>query len=108
MKTGIHKHLPVSDIVLDKENPRIKTWLEIYKNEPTAEQIQQALGMGVGEVEQEGAPTFGKLRESILTNGGIIQPIIVNTIENGSLVCVEGNTRVCLYRIFRDQYMAGN
>jgi len=108
MKTGIHKHLPVSDIVLDKENPRIKTWLEIYKNEPTAEQIQQALGMGVGEVEQEGAPTFGKLRESILTNGGIIQPIIVNTIENGSLVCVEGNTRVCLYRIFRDQNMAGS
>jgi len=108
MKTGAHKLLPISDIVLDKENPRINTWLEIYKDDLSPERIQQALGMGVGETDQESVPTFGKLRESILTNGGIIQPIIVNTLKDGTLVCVEGNTRVCLYRIFRDQNMAGN
>jgi hypothetical protein len=108
MKSGTHRLLPISDIVLDKDNPRIKTFLEMYPGEPRPEQIQQALGAGIGDVEQDGVPTFGKLKESILTNGGIIQPIIVNTTKGGSLVCVEGNTRVCLYRIFHEQNPQGS
>jgi hypothetical protein len=49
---------------------------------------------------QEAGTTAEKLRNSILANGGIMQPIIVRKQENGQHLCVEGNTRLYLYRTF--------
>jgi len=108
MKPGKHQQIPIDEIILDKSNPRIKLWLEIYEGEPTPEQIHQALGAGADDKEIQGGTTFSKLKNSILTNGGIIQPVIVNTLPNGKKVCIEGNTRVCLYKSFREQKVAGS
>lgn len=108
MKQGKHQQVPIDEIILDKSNPRIKLWLEIYEGEPTPEQIHQALGAGADDKESQGGTTFSKLKNSILTNGGIIQPVILNALPNGKKVCIEGNTRVCLYKSFRDQNVAGS
>jgi hypothetical protein len=108
MKQGKHQQVPIDEIILDKSNPRIKLWLEIYEGEPTPEQIHQALGAGADDKESQGGTTFSKLKNSILTNGGIIQPVIVNMLANGKKVCIEGNTRVCLYKSFREQKVAGS
>jgi hypothetical protein len=107
MKQGKHELVPVADIVLDKSNPRIKLWLEMYAGEPTAEQIQLALGAGADDKDTQAGTTFNKLKNSILTNGGIIQPIILNILPNGKRICIEGNTRVCLYKLFSDQKIPG-
>ena len=94
--------VPVEDIELDRSNPRIRKFLETYAGTLTPERI--ALALGAGNEEDEGGTaqgtTFEKLKQSIITNGGIIQPVVLNRQRDGSLVCVEGNTRVALYRDF--------
>ena len=84
MKTvGRHEFIPIDKIELDKSNPRIAKFLEMYSGEPTAEQLFIALGAGGDEKETETGPTFNKLKQSIITNGAIIQPIIVNRSSDG-------------------------
>jgi hypothetical protein len=108
MKTvGRHEFIPIDKIDLDRGNPRIAKFLEIYSGEPTAEQLFMALGAGGDEKETETGPTFNKLKQSIITNGGIIQPIIVNR-SAGRDVCIDGNTRLALYRSFRDEKVEGD
>lgn len=106
--TGKHEFLKVSEIELDLSNPRITRFLEIYDGEPTPEQIFMALGAGGEESDGSSGPTFHKLKQSIITNGGVIQPIIVNRTSDGRQVCVEGNTRVALYRSFIQEGVDGN
>jgi hypothetical protein len=108
MQQGTHKLVPIDEITLDKSNPRIALWLEMYEGEPTPEQIYQALGAGVDDKESQGGTKFSTLKNSIQTNGGIIQPVLLNTLANGKKVCIEGNTRVCLYKSFRDQKVKGS
>ena len=102
VSAGIHQPVAVDDIELDRSNPRIRKFLEMYGDEPTPEQIFLALGAGNDDdTGSSTSTTFEKLKQSIITNGGIIQPVILNRRSNGSLVCVEGNTRVALYKHFR-------
>ena len=108
MQQGKHQMLPVIEIVLDKSNPRIALWLEMYPDEPTPEQIHQALGASVDDKETQGGTKFTTLKNSILTNGGIIQPVLINTLKDGTQVCIEGNTRVCLYKSFLQQKVKGS
>ena len=106
---GELQSVPIDEIELDRTNPRIKKFLEIYVDEPTPEQIFLALGAG-GEEADGGSTTsttYEKLKQSILTNGGVIQPVILNRLDDGILVCVEGNTRVALYRQFREDGVKG-
>ena len=94
--------LGVHDVELDKSNPRIRRFLDAYEGEPTYEQVALALdvaGDGKGD-DAQGATTPEKLRRSILSNGGIIQPIIVSRDPDGRHVCIEGNTRLYIYRSF--------
>jgi hypothetical protein len=105
---GQHGFVPINDIRLDVENPRIKRFLEMYGPNPTPEQIHLALGAGIDDPEGQSGPTFSKLKQSILTNGGVIQPVLINRTAAGELVCIEGNTRVCLYRTFLDDKVKGN
>ena len=100
----------VDDIELDRSNPRIRKFLEMYGDDPTTEQIYLALGVGGDDGNGGATPstTYEKLKQSILTNGGVIQPVILNRREDGTLVCVEGNTRVALYRQFRDDGVRGD
>ena len=106
--TGKHEFLDVSEIVLDLSNPRIARFLEMYEGQPTAEQIFMALGSGGDESDGSTGPTFHKLKQSILTNGGVIQPVIVNRMADGRQVCIEGNTRVALYRSFLQDEVVGS
>lgn len=98
--------VPVSEIWLDRDNPRIRKFLEMYGQDPTPEQFYLALG-AAGDEEGDNSTTFEKLKNSIQTNGGIIQPIIVNK-KNGKYYCIEGNTRLALYTRFQADHVAGS
>lgn len=98
------ENLAVGEIELDRQNPRIRRFMEMYPD-PTPEQVYLALGAG-GDGSGDGS-SFDKLKNSILSSGGIVQPIIVNR-HDGRLVCVEGNTRVAIYRGFIDDHVAGS
>lgn len=109
MKTSSrHEFLSIDDVQLDVSNPRIAKFLEMYEGEPTAEQLFIALGAGSEDKETDSGPTFNKLKQSIITNGGIIQPIIVNRRDGKATICIDGNTRLALYRSFRDDKVKGS
>lgn len=99
--------VPINEIHLDRDNPRIRKFLEMYGEEPTPEQFYLALGAAGDDSENDNSSaTFEKLKNSIQTNGGIIQPIILNR-RDGRYVCVEGNTRVALYKKFDGDKVQG-
>lgn len=108
MTAGKLTFLPIDSVELDRTNPRIRRFLEIHQGEPTYEQIALALDVAGGGDDVKGATTPEKLRNSILTNGGIMQPIIVNKEKDGRLVCVEGNTRLYIYRSFVQEKVEGD
>ena len=106
---GVHNSVLVDDIELDRSNPRIRKFVEMYGDEPTPEQIFLALGAGNDDdIGTSNSTTYEKLKQSIITNGGIIQPIILNRRNNGTLICVEGNTRVALYKHFKETKVKGD
>lgn len=105
----IHTHLPVDNLTLDVENPRIQLIMERYKGEITAEIIHLALGSGRDSQDSgDSGTTFYSLKESIRTSGTIIHPIHVNKTADGKLVVVEGNTRVAIYKELRDSNVEGS
>ena len=97
------ERIPVDDIILDSSNPRIKHYSEMYTvlNE---EHMLLALGAGA---EDEGGSTargsYERLKHSIRASGGIIQSIIVKPLDDGRYLCIEGNTRVAIYRQLRNE-----
>ncbi len=91
-------NLPIEDIVLDRSNPRIKHFLEIYAGEITADSIALALSNSSSSGERQ--MSFSALRDSIRTSKGIIHPIIVNLEPDGTYVAIEGNTRLYIYKEF--------
>jgi hypothetical protein len=107
VSSGALESVPVAAIELDLGNPRIRKFLEMYPKRPNAEQIFMALG-AAGDDESESSTSFEKLRQSILTSGGIIHPVILNRRKDGSLICIEGNTRVALYQNFIEEKVAGD
>ena len=94
-----YEKLPIDSVQLDIENPRIKQWIEIYGENLTSEGIALALSASSGT---ENSSTYTSLKESIKVNGGLIQPIIVNKYSDGRMVVIEGNTRLQIYREFRE------
>lgn len=109
VNAGMHQKVGVDQIELDRSNPRIRKFLEMYGDNPSPEAIFLALGAGNDdEPGGSSSTTFEKLKQSILTNGGIIQPVILNRRKDGTLVCVEGNTRVALYKNFLDLGVKGD
>lgn len=100
MKSGQFELLPVDKVELDTRNPRISRFLDIHEGDKTEAQITLALNV-TGTNTQAGmrdATTPAKLRASIVANGGIRQPIIVNKTKDGRVVCIEGNTILWIYR----------
>lgn len=91
--------LPIEQVELDLENPRIKQWLEIYGEDITSEGIALALSASSGT---SSTSTYSALKESIKVNKGIINPIIVNRNSDGKLVVIEGNTRLQIYKEFAE------
>ena len=95
-----YKLLDINEIELDINNPRIKQWLEMYKDEAlTSEAIALALSASSGSSVTS---TYTTLKESIRVNKGIINPIIVNRYPDGRMVVIEGNTRLQIYKEFAE------
>lgn len=100
------QRIPIDEIQLDVENPRIRRFLEHIAN-PSAEQIHLALGFGSSESDSGGSTTFRTLRESIRESRGISSPILVRPIEGDKYLVIEGNTRLAIYKEFRDEQGTG-
>lgn len=92
--------LPVNLIELDCSNPRIANFIDLY-GEDNLNSDTMALLLDTKSDSCAG------LRESIKENGGIIHPIIVNKMNNGRYVVIEGNTRLQIYRDFIKQGTPG-
>lgn len=94
--------LKIEDIDLDYDNPRIARMLDRWggKENITAQAVALALG-------QNGDGSFDVLKDSIKVNNGIIQPIIVNHINNRYVV-IEGNTRVQIYKDLKREFKGTN
>ena len=106
---GCQENLSVDLVELDRENPRIRRFLEDYEGELNDDRIALALDVGADTGEDgTGATSPDKLRNSILANKGIMQPIIVNRLSDGRLVCIEGNTRLWIYRDFNATGIEGD
>jgi len=105
--SGKHEYVSVKDVQFDLTNPRIRKFLEMYDEKPTPEQVYFALG-AAGDDESESSTSFEKLKNSILTNGGIIEPILVNKKGRGKYVCIEGNTRLAIYKNFIQEKVKGD
>lgn len=105
-QAGKHALVPVHEVELDQENPRINRWIANHADVNEAA-ILLALGAG-GDGSQEGGTTFASLRESIRTNEGIIHPIIVDRKADGRMVVIEGNTRLAIYRQFNGESAPGD
>ena len=89
--------IPISQIELDLNNPRIKQWIEIYGEEISSEAISLALSASSGASTNS---SYTALKESIRVNKGIVNPILVNRYADGRMVVIEGNTRVQIYKEF--------
>lgn len=106
---GKQEDLPVDQVELDRDNPRIRRFLEGYEGELTDDRIALALDVAADTGEDgSGVTSPEKLRNSILANRGIMQPIIVNRRPDGKLVCIEGNTRLWIYRQFLAEETEGD
>lgn len=91
-----YMELPIGDVQLDLNNPRISQWIKMYGDNLTSEAVALALGGG------EKTNSYATLKESIKVNGGIINPITVNRYNDGRLVVIEGNTRLQIYKEFAE------
>ena len=95
--------IPVDKIDLDDANPRIKHFLEMYT---VLSDERMLLALGASSDDEAGSTSMGsydRLRHSIKASGGIIQPIIVKRTHADRYLCVEGNTRVAIYRQLRSE-----
>ena len=101
--------IQVDQIILDETNPRIKHHLEMYTS--ISDEAQMLLALGAGAAEEGGdtaEASFNRLKHSIRASRGIIQPIIVKPTGGRSYLCIEGNTRVAIYReLKREDEAAG-
>lgn len=98
MTTAKLEMLPINIIELDKENPRIKHFLEMY-TDITSEMIALAL---TDSSSGDASTSYRALRDSIKVSKGIIHPIVVNKNENGTYTVIEGNTRLQIYKEFAE------
>ena len=104
MNQAVLQMLPTASINLDKDNPRIKHYLEQYK-----EISSELIALALSDNSSEGSSTtYHSLRDSIKESRGIIHPIVVSHEPDGSYVVIEGNTRLQIYREFEQNGTPGN
>ena len=104
MKSTYHS-LPTEQIAFDEENPRIKVALEKYGDKLDDQRIRFAL-----QTATEGSSatsSYRSLKDSIRASRGISVPIVVSP-NAGRFVCVDGNTRLAIYKELRDEEAPGD
>ena len=87
--------LNIDSIDYDTDNPRIKKALEKYGDKLNADRIYFALRSATDGAR--GASSYESLRDSIVAHGGIASPIVV-IAEGERYRCVDGNTRLAIYK----------
>lgn len=105
-ENGTLEKLDVESLILDRKNPRVARFTEIYEGEITDEQMGLALG-AANDDEGSGSTTFHSLRSSIKTHGGLIHPILVHATGDGRYVVIEGNTRAMIFRQYKREDTSG-
>ena len=96
-----YEDLPVELIHLDRQNPRIANYLDMYDEDSiTSDTIALLLGTS--------SDSCAALKDSIKENKGIINPILVNRDTDGKYTVIEGNTRLQIYRDFLKKNTPGN
>ena len=101
----VYRTLPTRTIRFDPENPRIKVALEKYGSKLDDQRIRFAL-----QTATEGLSTtssYRSLKDSIRAARGISIPIVVWP-DGDEFVCVDGNTRLTVYRELDDEGAPGN
>ena len=99
--------LPIEQLDLDKENPRIRKFIEQYGESPSFDHMMLALSAHSSDPEGGNTATFQSLKESIRAQGGVINPIIVERQPNQRYKVVEGNTRVAIFKSFKADKING-
>ncbi|MCY4324362.1 MAG: hypothetical protein OXD00_11860 [Gammaproteobacteria bacterium] len=100
-----HEELVVEQVDFDTENPRIKMALEKYGDKLSAERIHFALRSATDSINN--GSSFARLRESILASRGIQTPITV--VQSGDRYnCIDGNTRLAIYKDFLKKETKGD
>ena len=90
--------IDITSVEFDDENPRIKGALEKYGDSITAERIHFALQNSSDEGARNSSG-FHSLKMSIRANKGIAEPIKVIE-KDGRHICIDGNTRLAIYKDF--------
>ena len=95
----------VEEIDFDIDNPRIKMALEKYGNRLNAERIYFALRTAA-DGEQR-TSSFSSLKDSIRANEGVTQPITI-VLKGDKKICIDGNSRLAIYKDFLGQGIPGD
>lgn len=99
--------ISIDEIDYDPANPRIQIVFD-HGREKNESNIKLALGADSPDEEESSGTTLRGLKTSIRAHQGIIHPIIVKKTDDGRYLVVEGNTRLMIYREFRDKGFDGN
>tara|TARA_B100001250_G_scaffold135842_2_gene116230 strand:+ start:949 stop:1983 length:1035 start_codon:yes stop_codon:yes gene_type:complete len=103
------KKIPINKIKFDNQNPRIK-YVNPFKNATTEEEQNEAIPSLLKDPSEKSAGTYSynTLKASIVAAGSIVNPIWVKQAEE-DYICIEGNTRLSVYRdLFNDEEDKGN
>lgn len=100
-----HTMLNVESVSFDTDNPRIKKALEKYGDQPNAERIHFALRSAPDGAA--GTSSYFSLRDSIRASGGVMSPITVIKNKGVGYVCIDGNTRLAIYKEFLKNGLEG-
>lgn len=97
--------LPIEQVQFDIENPRIKKSLEKYGDKLDEDRIMFALRSA--SEESNGSSSYSRLKGSILASGGVKSPIVVID-EGDGYICIDGNTRLAIYKEYLRDRTKGN
>lgn len=100
-----HEMLDIGTIDFDKDNPRIKKALEKYRGNINEERIRFALRAAADD--SSSVSSYNRLKGSIRANKGISTPITV--VQDGERkICIDGNTRLSIYRELHEKGAKGD
>lgn len=98
--------LPTNKVKIDPTNPRIAHLEHQAESEDGVMlSLSESTDIGIEEDAENSSTkkertTYSKLRASIRAHKRVIQPIHVKKEPNGELICIEGNTRLAIYKNF--------
>lgn len=91
------KVVDINDVNFDLDNPRIASDLSVHEGTKD-ERMLAAQQILLGHISESRGPASDELKKSIIASEGIIEPIILITEETNKYLCVEGNTRLAIYK----------